>query len=387
MALIRIPCANMFTSLTYFAAQVVSITALALMGLTFLISQPKNINARLFAVICLSTISYLISTMQYQSNPEFQIDLSAYWLPLQIMMNIGAGCLMILCYSLFQDMKRFPRWLLGIYGIQVSLSALRPLFVSNNYAEIDIESIGAINYFVFGTLPILLQSVFALAATYWVIKGWQVDVIESRRLLRQLFLVVLILLFLGSTASELYIMNADSAQRLTISLYKNYLSALLIFIAALFCLRFEPIIQTAVKTINRDQEAELDDEFELGLDNFHRVFRDQKAYLEPGLSIADLAKKLAMPQYKLRHLINKKLGYRNFNALLNEFRVKDACEQFSDPEKNQSPVLTIALTVGYQSIAPFNQAFRELKGVTPTEFRKKSQRESYLTESGAPSAS
>ncbi len=370
----------MFTSLTYFAAQVVSITALALMALTFLISQPKNINARLFAVICLSTISYLISTMQYEQNPDFRIDLSAYWLLLQILMNTGAGCLMILCYSLFQDVTKFPRWILGIYGIQIFLSALRPLFVSNNLAEIDIESIGAINYFIFGTLPIQLQSFFALAATYWVIKGWQVDVIESRRLLRQLFLVVLILLFFGGTASELYIMNADLAQRLTISQYKNYGSALLIFIAALFCLRFEPIIQRAVLTINQDQEAEIGDEFELDMDNFHRVFRDQKAYLEPGLSIADLSKKLAMPQYKLRHLINKKLGYRNFNALLNEFRVKDACEQLSDPEKNQSPVLTIALTVGYQSVAPFNQAFRDLKGQTPTEFRKQSQREVHLTE-------
>lgn len=387
MTLTRILCTDMFTALTYFAAQVVSMTALALMGLTFLIAQPKNINARLFAVICLSTISYIISTMQYQSNPEFQIDLSAYWLPLQIMMNIGAGCLMILCYSLFQDMNRFPRWILGIYGIQVSLSTLRPLFVSNNLAEIDIESIGAINYFIFGTLPILLQFFFALAATFWVIKGWQVDVVESRRLLRQLFLAVLLVLFFGGTASELYVMNADSAQRLTVSLYKNYVSALLNFIAALFCLRFEPILQTAVKTINRGQEAELDDEFEPDLDNFHRIFRDQKAYLEPGLSIADLAKKLAMPQYKLRHLINTKLGYRNFNALLNKFRIKDACEQFSDPEKNQSPVLTIALTVGYQSIAPFNQAFRELKGVTPTEFRKKSQREIHLAERGVPTAS
>lgn len=375
----------MFTSLTFFAAQMVSITAIALMGLTFLISQPKNINARLFSVICLSVISYLISTMQYQQNPDFRIDLSAYWLPLQILMNTGAGCLMILCYSLFQDMKRFPRWILGICGIQIFLSALRPLFVSNNYAEIDIESIGAINYFIFGTLPIQLQSLFVLAAAYWVIKGWQVDVIESRRLLRQLFLVVLILLFLGGTVSELYIMNADSAQRLTISLYKNYGNALLIFIAALFCLRFEPIIQSTVKTINRDQEADLGDEFELDMDNFHRVFRDQKAYLEPGLSIADLSKKLAMPQYKLRQLINKKLGYRNFNALLNEFRIKDACEQLSNSEKNQLPVLTIALTVGYQSVAPFNQAFRELKGLTPTEFRKQSQRENYLTERKAPS--
>lgn len=63
----------------------VTITALALMGLTFLISKPRDINARLFALICLSTSTYIVLTMQYQSDPSFRIDLSAYWLPMQIL--------------------------------------------------------------------------------------------------------------------------------------------------------------------------------------------------------------------------------------------------------------------------------------------------------------
>jgi AraC-like DNA-binding protein len=37
------------------------------------------------------------------------------------------------------------------------------------------------------------------------------------------------------------------------------------------------------------------------------------------------------------------------------------------------PVLTIALSVGYQSITPFNNAFRQLKGMTPSEYRRKNQ--------------
>jgi len=72
------------------------------------------------------------------------------------------------------------------------------------------------------------------------------------------------------------------------------------------------------------------------------------------------------------------IGYRKFNALVNAYRIKDTGKMLSDPEQNQTPVLMIALTVGYQSIAPFNQAFKELKGITPTEFRKQSQRDNYL---------
>jgi AraC-like DNA-binding protein len=34
------------------------------------------------------------------------------------------------------------------------------------------------------------------------------------------------------------------------------------------------------------------------------------------------------------------------------------------------PVLTIALDAGFQSIGPFNRAFKAATGVTPTEFRR-----------------
>ncbi len=101
-----------------------------------------------------------------------------------------------------------------------------------------------------------------------------------------------------------------------------------------------------------------------------RVFEEKKAYLTPGLSIGGLAKQLAIPEYRLRALINKQLGYRNFNALLHEYRLQDACGQLADPAKAHLPILTIALDVGYQSIAPFNQAFRDAKGCTPSAYRR-----------------
>ena len=40
----------------------------------------------------------------------------------------------------------------------------------------------------------------------------------------------------------------------------------------------------------------------------------------------------------------------------------------ADP-KNTLPILTIALTVGYNSINPFNRAFRDSKGMTPSAYR------------------
>ncbi|NKB33551.1 MAG: helix-turn-helix domain-containing protein [Pseudomonadales bacterium] len=265
-----------------------------------------------------------------------------------------------------------------MFSFQLILSALRPLYVPNDLNELDIVSIGELNYFIFGSLPLLLQSSFAIIGSYWIVKGWQADVIESRRFLRKVFSGALVILFVVGTASEVYVMEASQDQRIVISQIKTFGGMLLIYCMALISLKFEPNAEFAMRKISREQDAELDVDVELSMEKFNRIFCDEKSYLEPGLSIADLAKKLAMPQYRLRELVNKSLGYRNFNALLNEYRIKDACEMLSDSERDQSPILTIALSVGYQSIAPFNQAFKELKGVTPTEFRKQSQRDMYF---------
>jgi AraC-like DNA-binding protein len=57
--------------------------------------------------------------------------------------------------------------------------------------------------------------------------------------------------------------------------------------------------------------------------------------------------------------------------MLHNYRIEDASEALADKENPNVPVLTIALSVGYQSITPFNNAFRQIKGVTPSEYRKR----------------
>jgi AraC-like DNA-binding protein len=95
-----------------------------------------------------------------------------------------------------------------------------------------------------------------------------------------------------------------------------------------------------------------------------------KAYREDGLSIGGLAGKLGIPEYALRRLINQRLGYRNFNAFLNFYRLDDVMAALADPSQEAVPILTIALDAGFQSLGPFNRAFKSQTGMTPSEFRR-----------------
>ena len=99
----------------------------------------------------------------------------------------------------------------------------------------------------------------------------------------------------------------------------------------------------------------------------------QGFFMTTGLSIKRLAEHLNTTEHQLRATINKELGYRNFNAFLNKYRIDAAKTQLQDKSLAKTPILTIALDLGYQSIGPFNRAFKVETGVTPSEYRKLKQ--------------
>jgi len=71
----------------------------------------------------------------------------------------------------------------------------------------------------------------------------------------------------------------------------------------------------------------------------------------------------------LRELIHSQLGYRNFPAYVNDHRLQEVEQKLADPAFDRRPILTLALEAGFGSIGPFNRAFRERHGVTPSAFR------------------
>ncbi len=95
----------------------------------------------------------------------------------------------------------------------------------------------------------------------------------------------------------------------------------------------------------------------------------ERPYRTEGLTIAALAAQLGEQEYRLRRLINGELGFRNFTAFLNSYRLTEVRDALADPDQRDVPILTIALDAGFGSLGPFNRAFREAEAMTPTAYR------------------
>lgn len=102
-----------------------------------------------------------------------------------------------------------------------------------------------------------------------------------------------------------------------------------------------------------------------------------------GLTVADLAQAVGVAEHRLRQAINRQLGYRNFSRYINDHRITAAQTLLQDPAQADRTVATIAFDMGYGSLGPFNRAFREATGVSPTEWRRERLRSS-LADSSNP---
>jgi AraC-like DNA-binding protein len=134
--------------------------------------------------------------------------------------------------------------------------------------------------------------------------------------------------------------------------------------------RTEPAPADPAPAASPEPTPEVDPAEDRLADALHRLMTAERGYRDEDLGIAQLAARLAVPEYRLRRLINQRLGHRNFNAYINGFRLQEALAALADPAKRERPVLSIALEAGFQSIGPFNRAFKAATGLTPTEFRR-----------------
>jgi AraC-like DNA-binding protein len=93
----------------------------------------------------------------------------------------------------------------------------------------------------------------------------------------------------------------------------------------------------------------------------------QKPHLQPDLSLSEMASQLNLSPATLSKAINA--GFqKNFNELINEYRVMEVKEKLADPAFAHLTMLAIALECGFSSKATFNRVFKKLEGVSPSEY-------------------
>lgn len=224
--------------------------------------------------------------------------------------------------------------------------------------------IGAERLRYFASLVMVVHALLIAA------RGRPDDLIERRRLFRVFFIAIVAVQVGTVLAVELFIGELQTGWLTVINVS---VIAILTFGLAVPLLRldrdFFPRIPAEESSSDEDDSDELSPA-ETVLKKELLAAMSEGAYRQSGLTISALALSLGHPEHRVRRLINGRLGYRNFSAFLNGYRIPEAQAILSDPKQVRKPVLTLALELGYGSLGPFNRAFKVATGLTPTEYRQ-----------------
>ena len=218
----------------------------------------------------------------------------------------------------------------------------------------------------------LLALGFIVLAVAQTIASWSSDLVERRRRVR-VFIVSAAALYGGLNAVLQISMSGGGGTEIANTVNSAALAAVVVAISIAMMRVDGADLFPATPEIRTDASdvAIVDSSADQKLvDALMRLMGDERIYRHDNVTIGTLASKLGIPEYRLRRLINQRLSYRNFNVFLNEHRIAEAKAALADPSQAEVPVITIAMDAGFQSLGPFNRAFKATTGVTPTEYRR-----------------
>lgn len=335
-----------------------AISQLTFMAASYLLHYHKLVLGRLMGLFSAGLMSYL-----------FLITLggSKHFPLLTQIFRIGAmltpALLWVISRHLFQENTRIRPLFWAMVALYIGVRVVGHLIHRDG-----LPTTGA-DWWLYGILPQLAMTVLAGHAIYLAARNGAEDLVEPRRQIRVPFVLIM------GTIVFVIVLSGFISSPLGNEVRTVY--ALLILICALamnlatFRLHQESS-QLIFPVMRADNVTSLHAR-ELSnnalTQRIRQTLETDNLYANPNLTIGELARTLSKPEYVLRRFINKQLGYRNFNQFLNKCRIDHAAERLRNMSEQRLPISTIAMEVGYNSLSTFNKSFKQLHGLTPSEYR------------------
>lgn len=327
----------------------IAIGAIATMGVGLARGESGRSTRIAGALFCAGVAAYII-------NSSAELRASVGWLiyPVHLIAFGGMGQFWLFVVTLFEDRdvnwRTLSPWIaLTIIGLIGNIVRAEPwvstIWISHN----------------------LIETGLALHALVVVARSWRDDLVEERRKLRGPFLAATLLFAITLSAFEI----GESLGH-----YYNWYAPAFALAMAVFCLAGAAVFQKARPELfgaaqpaapAADVIAPAD---RAALAKLDEIMGPGEAWKREGLTIGSLAEEVGVPEHRLRRLINDGLGHRNFAAFVNARRIAEAQRRLRDPAHAQASVSAIAFDLGFGSLGPFNRAFKEATGLTPTDWRK-----------------
>lgn len=309
--------------------------------------------AKLLIALAFGICGYVIAPLLADNAQQFNLSVMfADTIPLAFL---------LFCQAVFNDHKKPAKLSLAVGISYYTAGYLADL---GYRATINLPLTVADGLDIVSRLLILSSLLYVFVS---IIRQWRTDLVASRRKLR-LILTTLVCGYIGIVVIMEMVIPEFSLWLETLHSLGIVLVTLC-FTMGLLAVGTDnlTIDSTSSETSNaKSSETALEKQELVAL---LYAMETECSYRNMELTISRLAEDISVPEHHLRNLINRHLGYRNFNDFLNQYRVAETAERLLDERYAKLPIMTIAMDAGYRSMTTFNKAFKSITGKTPRDYR------------------
>lgn len=123
-----------------------------------------------------------------------------------------------------------------------------------------------------------------------------------------------------------------------------------------------------IHSLNRSSIVVVDKSKSDYLTLFEDLIVGKKYFLNPELTLDKVAEALKLSKSHLSRIINKEMD-TSFPEYINELRVKEAQFYLRHPDFSNYTLVAIGLEAGFASKTSFNNTFKKVTGMTPSEYK------------------
>lgn len=134
-------------------------------------------------------------------------------------------------------------------------------------------------------------------------------------------------------------------------------------------LNFEPQLLLAYQEPIRVLAPATDEKF-TGWKEKIDLLMEQRIFLEPELTLSELARRIGTNASVLSKVINSSYG-QNFNDFVNHYRVEEVIRLMGEQAYRNYTLLAVAYDAGFNSKSTFNRAFKKVTGSLPKDYQKR----------------
>ena len=351
---------NNFVSIIVHAACFINF----LLGITFLFGpyNPKRLLSVLFFIMAYVPFQFeLVYTKALFYYPHFFLT----YIP--VILLFGPFLYFFIHFYIFSNSLKPIEVIKHLILPVVSLLAVCPIFLTNSD-----EKIGLINslYYESASLEYNFLSVLCVGSIFyytWLLFQ-DLPSIQRAKTKTSIFFLLFSVTLMGIIFSTIGLASLLT-HSLVLLKWGNLFFSLVILSCYCLQIRFDTFLPELLEELqeSKKRKSQLTGiNIQRALANLNHIMIKEKKYIEPSLSLTRLAELIHLSPHQLSELLNHEIGL-NFNSYIMEFRVKEAIKLLEkEPHKT---ILSIALSVGFNSNSAFYTAFKKVTGKSPSFYR------------------